>query len=398
MRYYFDGDSNLYGYETKQNSFPAKVKQMGAIDNRIKIYMEDYVYTYLYQYGRSGGNTEKVAALVGRYMKMEEQDVLLICGAIQGKYAVQENGMLLFGAETWEYIGNQMETYFHGMALVGWVHCQPGFGSFLMAKDEVFHKNYFPEQWQVLFVLDSMDKMDTFYLYNEEKSALQQARGYFIYYEKNEEMQEYMLEHSMIKPKEEETEQKTEPIQEEVQKEENRRPTPEERMDAAQEIRRVLQRRAKEVEQKKKGKYMMLTSVSCVLCFVCVCMGYLLWNNIERLQSLESEMAMVQNSYVDLAESMQVQAAFAEQKQANQVVDTEHIHETELKTDVQTTEKPKAEHGYAQKVHIVEEGETLGSISQKYYGTTQNVDKIMQANDMADANVIFCGQVLQIPN
>lgn len=391
MRYYFDGDSNLYGYETNQNSFPAKVKQMGAIENRIKIYMEDYVYTYLYQYGRSGGNTEKVAALVGRYMKVEEQDVLLICGAIQGRYAVQENGMLLFGAETWEYIGNQMETYFHGMALVGWVHCQPGFGSFLMAKDETFHKKYFPEQWQVLFVLDSVDKMDTFYLYNEEKSALQQARGYFIYYEKNEEMQEYMLEHSMVKPKEEESEQKKETIPEE-EKETGRRPTPEERMDAAKEIRRVLERRAKEVEQKKKGKYTMLTSVSCMLCMVCVCMGYLLWNNIQRLQNLESEMAMVQNSYVNLAESVQVQATFAEKKQDGQAVHTTWNQQEEE----QNTQK--TEHGYVQKVHIVEEGETLGSISQKYYGTAQNVDKIMQANDMADANVIFCGQVLQIPN
>ncbi len=393
MRYYFDGDSNLYGYETKQLSFPAKVKQMGAIDNRIKIYMEDYVYTYLYQYGRSSGNTEKVAALVGRYMKIEEQDVLLICGAIQGKYAVQENGMLMFGAETWEYIGNQMETYFHGMALVGWVHCQPGFGSFLMAKDEVFHKNYFQEHWQVLFVLDSVDKMDTFYLYNEEQSALQQARGYFIYYEKNEEMQEYMLEHSMIKPKEEEPEQKQQTTpQKTTPQEENRRPTPEERMDAAQEIRRVLQRRAKEVEQTKKGRYTMLTSMSCVLCLICVCMGYALWNNVQRVQNLESEMAMVQNSYVDLAESIQIQAAFAEQTPKEDNTKVEKIEQTKQ------TEKTKTEHGYAQKIHIVEEGETLGSISQKYYGTTQNVDKIMNANDMADANLIFCGQELQIPN
>ena len=53
MRYYFDGDSNLYGYgdgEAQPFSFPTKVKQMGAIDGRMKIYMEDYVYTYLYVY------------------------------------------------------------------------------------------------------------------------------------------------------------------------------------------------------------------------------------------------------------------------------------------------------------------------------------------------------------
>ena len=370
---------------------------MGAVDHRRKIYVEDYVYTYLYQYGKSHSCTEKVAALVGRQIEIDGEEILMICGAIQGKDATEENGTLTFSAATWEYVGSQMDKYFQGMTLVGWVHCQPGFGAFLMSKDEAFHKLYFQEPWQVLFVVDPVDKLDTFYIYNEEADVLQQAKGYFVYYEKNEEMQEYMLDHSVVKPKEAKNpEEKPEnEEQEKVEKEETktqegprrrRRPTPEERIDAAQEIRRVLQRRAKEAEAAQRSKYTMLTSVSCILCVICLCLGYGLFSNLNRLEELETKMAMVQDSYTVLAENVEdvkVQAAFAPRMTA-----AAEEEETEEKEETQKTEG---------RIHVVEAGETLGSISQKYYGDGNGVEKIMKANGMDNPNHIVCGQELLIP-
>ena len=95
MRYYFDGDNNLYG-RTQEGEFslPSKTKQMGSIENEVKIYMEDYVYTYLYQYGKSGGGKEKLAALVGRHYNVEGQETLIISGAIQGKGTMQELSLI----------------------------------------------------------------------------------------------------------------------------------------------------------------------------------------------------------------------------------------------------------------------------------------------------------------
>lgn len=355
------------------------------------------MYTYLYQYGKSHSCTEKVAALVGRQIEIDGEEILMICGAIQGKDATEENGTLTFSAATWEYVGSQMDKYFQGMTLVGWVHCQPGFGAFLMSKDEAFHKLYFQEPWQVLFVVDPVDKLDTFYIYNEEADVLQQAKGYFVYYEKNEEMQEYMLDHSVVKPKEaknpeEEKEENT--AQEKQDKEETRpqegprrrrRPTPEERIDAAQEIRRVLQRRAKEAEAAQRSKYTMLTSVSCILCVICLCLGYGLFSNLNRLEELETKMAMVQDSYTVLAENVEdvkVQAAFAPRM-------TEAAEE-EAK-EQEETQKTEG------RIHVVEAGETLGSISQKYYGDGSGVEKIMNANGLDNPNRIVCGQELLIP-
>lgn len=384
MEYHFDGDNNLYGRAERDFSTPARVKQMGSIENRVKIFVEDYVYTYLYQYGRSGGGKEKLAALVGRHYVVDGQDTVVISGAIQAKATVQESGMEHFSEETWEYIGGQMQTYFKGMTIVGWVHCQPGFGAFLMAKDETFHREYFKEKWQVLFVVDTVDKLDTFYIYNEEGAGLRQARGYFVYYDKNREMQEYMLENSMVRPreaeKEEREQQEMEPGAEGQRK--RRKLTQEERMDAAQDIRRVLKKRETAAKQAKKEHDRLLAAVSCVLCVVCVSLGLAMMQSLDRLRMVETELMAIQTSYQALAEDFEgvkVQSVFAVQQ-------AEAVQEDTAEGSGEKTKK-----------YIVEGGDSLGYISRKFYGDNSGVDAIMELNGLVDADMIFEGQVLWLP-
>lgn len=396
MRYYFDGDDNLYGHSQEEAfSLPSKTKQMGSIENEVKIYVEDYVYTYLYQYGKSGGGREKLAALVGRHCKMDGQDALVISGAIQGKGTVHENGMERFSDETWEYIGGQMESYFKGMTILGWVHCQPGFGAFLTAKDEEFHKEYFKEKWQTLFVLDTMDKLDSFYIYNEEGRGLRQAKGYFIYYDRNREMQEYMLENSMVRPRESEEE----PAKAEVPQDGlRRRPTQEERMDAAKEIRRVLERRAQAAEEAQKNHYRALAGVSCMLCVVCICMGLAMMSSLNRLKSIETELVAVRTSYQTLVEDMEgvkVSAFAAVQQPAKPAEPTraEILPQENMTEETEAAPVSKEE----KRRYIVESGDSLGYISRKFYGDNSGISRIMDANDIWNADMIYEGQALWIP-
>lgn len=377
MEYYFDGDSNLYDKEEK--GLPQRVKQMGSIEEKVKIFMEDYVYTYLYQYGRSGGNKEKLAALIGRHYVVNGQETVIISGAIQGKGTVQENGIERFSEETWEYIGGQMQTYFKGMSIVGWVHCQPGFGAFLMAKDEWFHREYFREKWQVLFVLDTVDKLDTFYIYNEEQTGLRQAKGYFVYYDKNREMQEYMLENSMVRPKEEQLqEERAAAAAMTEERRERRKPTQEERMDAAKDIRRVLKKREQVAKEAKKERDRLLAAVSCVLCVVCVSLGLAMMQSLDRLRTVETELLAMQATYQTLAEDVKEAQVFAVQQKEEMPVMME-------KEEVRNRK------------YTVEGGDSLGFISRKFYGDNSGIDAIMELNGIDDADKIYAGQVLWIP-
>ena len=378
MEYYSEKDNNLYEREKEGFDPPARVKQMGGMESSIKIFMEDYVYTYLYQYGRSGGGKEKLAALVGRHYVVNGQETVVISGAIQAKETVQENGVERFTDETWEYIGGQMQKYFTGMSIVGWVHCQPGFGAFLMAKDEGFHREYFKEKWQVLYVLDTVDKLDTFYICNEEGTGLRQARGYFVYYDKNREMQEYMLENSMVKPKETQVQEEQEAAAVLIEeRRERRKPTQEERLDAAQDIRRVLKKREQAAKQAKREHDRLLAAVSCVLCVVCVSLGIAMWQSLDRLQMVEQELMAMQSSYQTLAEDFagaKVQSVFAVQQ-------------------ADTAEEKKE----MTKKYIVEGGDSLGYISRKFYGDNEGIERIMAANGLENADMIYEGQALWIP-
>ena len=67
-------------------TLPANIKQIGSIGDGIRIYMEDYVCTFLQQYAESGGFNERLAFLVGRHMVIDGQEILFIGGAIHGKY------------------------------------------------------------------------------------------------------------------------------------------------------------------------------------------------------------------------------------------------------------------------------------------------------------------------
>lgn len=382
MEYYFDSDSNLYDKTEKDLHTPGRVKQMGSIENSMKIFMEDYVYTYLYQYGRSGGGREKLAALIGRHAVINGQETVVISGAIQGKGTVQENGVERFSEETWEYLGGQMERYFKGMSIVGWVHCQPGFGAFLMAKDENFHREYFKEKWQVLFVLDTVDKLDTFYIYNEEKTGLRQAKGYFIYYDKNREMQEYMLENSMVRPKEEQVlEEREKAAAMTEERRERRKPTQEERLDAAQDIRRVLKKREAVAKQAKKEHDRLLVMISCVLCVVCVSLGAAMLQSLDRLRTVETELMTMQTSYKALAEDFEgvkVQSVFA-------------VQQAEMEEDAAEKKMER------RKKYTVESGDSLGYISRKFYGDNSGIVPIMELNGLPDADRIYEGQILWLP-
>lgn len=441
MQFIFNEDSNLYGYADgdQEFEFPSNIKQMGCLDDDIKIYMEDYVYTYLYQYAKSGGNKEKLAALVGRHIVVDNKEVIIISGAIQGKNTIQEKGVETFTNETWDYINTQLSVYFNGLSLLGWVHTQPGFGAFLMSRDEIFHRQFFKNDWQVLYVIDPLDKMDTFFVHNNEKTGLKSAKGYFIYYEKNEGMQEYMLNNSLAKPK-------TQPIAPKnfgdvdsmnaavAPREENRKPLPEERIDAAKKIRKVLKNRAEEAEAQTKKRYSILTGISGILCIACLFMGISLMGNIDRIKKLENEVVTVQTSYKDIVQLMNTSktaSVFAaqnetqktEQPPAETVEQTltqpqEPVQETAVKQPEQPkevqpqvqTEEPKEEVKKESKeepkketaevspeIYIVEEGDNLGYISTKFYGTKSMVDIIMDANGIEDPDKIYMGKKLIIP-
>ena len=152
-------------------------------------------------------------------------------------------------------------------------------------------------------------------------------------------------------------------------------------MDAAQEIRRVLQKREKAAKQAKKEHDRFLAAVCAVLCVVCLSLGLAMMQSLDRLKLVETELMAMQTSYQTLAEDFEGvkgQSVFAVQKAEEQEENAETL---ENKT----------------KRYIVEGGDSLGYISRKFYGDNSGVELIMDVNGLVDADMIYEGQALWIP-
>ena len=113
--------------------FPTNIRQIGSIGEGLRIYIEDYAYTYLKRYAEAGGYEERIALIVGRHMMIDGKKVLFISGAIQGIYAEQEQGILTFSDDTMSYAYEKMHVYFRGLEIVGWMQSQPSYGVSLNA-------------------------------------------------------------------------------------------------------------------------------------------------------------------------------------------------------------------------------------------------------------------------
>lgn len=418
--------------------FPTNVTQIGSIDDDIKIYIEEFAYNYICQYARTDSCSEKLGIIVGQYIESEGKTVLLINGFIQGKYSDTVNGNLAFTEDTWEYIRTRKERYFKDFEILGWMHSQPGNEASISKDDIAFHEEYFVEPYQVALIMDSIERLDLFYGWNSSQEEIRQLNGYFIYYSKNEYMQEYMLDNKvgnlrMSEFRDEDTESESED-------------SGSGRESVAISYRRRDRTKKEELHQKRIIN--MLVGTSGIVVVLCFLMGMLLVQNSNRMNKLEKELMSITGNYspqnsdaalvfASQAESVsEPQSEPSSQEELNATV-TESITEsttqsTEKSTDesivkstqptetTKSTEKeteastetttesatqPKTEkvtesttkEKKIAETHTVKDGESLSSISRNYYGTTKMITKIMEYNELEDPNKIYSGKVLKLP-
>ncbi len=352
------------------NSLPNNVKQIGSISGNDRIYLEDYAGTYLEQYASSQNGSEKIALLVGRNLTINNDNVLFISGVIQGKYTIQKNGMPELTEKSWQYAEKQIEMYFKDCAVVGWAYVQPGFEDYISEKLCSFQKQCIAKGLQVLYITDPAEKISGFYRWNNNEENFEAINGYIIYYEKNEGMHEYMLENK---------------IKEDKPSEESR----DEATDAGARARAVTS-----AKKKKKGRHYsqadqtrtinLLGSLSFVMLLVCFIMGVGLVQNDERINSLELQLASLENEFENTKEVFAAYTA-AQETTAQTTIET---------TTEETTLQKKAE---AEPVrYTVKTGDTLIKISNTKYGSSARVDDIKELNDLKSDKIIV-GKTLLLP-
>lgn len=392
----------------KQNNniigLPKNIKQMGNIDDDLKIYMEDYVFTYLQQYSKHSNGEERIAVLIGDSYTIDGNNVLFINGAVKGEYTIIEDGMVKLTKKSFDYINEQIDKYFKNSNIIGWFYSQPGFSDYINDGYINYHRENFSKENQVFFLSDPLENIGGFYrLYNNDFKAI---NGFIIYYEKNEAMSEYMLNNKTTNNRIDEDNFKAK----------------DERLINMSRRKTSINKNIHSLNEYKKMSNI-FGSLSAVLFLICFIMGAGLIQSDDKIAELEKRLVKLDDSYRYILSQIKddnVQSVFAqnnskysepssEQTSSLSTADTHTTQQTTvLTTEVstisttqiidktsETTSKNKSQQNL--KKYEVKEGDSLELISKKFYGDRSKIEEIMSINGLDNPNTIYVGKTLLLP-
>lgn len=400
---------------------PKNIRQVGKSNATKKIYVEDYVMSFIKQLAGGEYSGYKVAVMVGTCIRLESCRNIFISGAVEVK-DIESNSEINFTNDTWTAIYEDIKKYFVDAEIVGWFVGGPGYLLEDDDKIQKLHVDNFAGQDKVLLTYDNMEKEEAFFSY--ENNRLSKQDGYYIYYEKNEEMQTYMIERKS---------------------EESSEASYDDRV--SRDIRTVLQSK-KQPEEDSRSLTRLMYAAGTLLAVIILVVGAAMLSNYDQMKSM-------QNTMDYLSQNMEeIQAMFAENgsSQSSDTVtndtaaeetaaskdqsvnievvpgDVQPTEDTTGQTDngnngvednnqnnsstdeelAQATVKPSDQQAATAtegtnsvqnevKYYTVQTGDTLADISYKLYKTYTKVNKIMALNNIEDQDLIYVGQKLIVP-
>lgn len=168
---------------------PKNIRQVGSPRGRHRIYLEDYVYTYLRSAAK---NSETCAAVfLGKSQVVKDIRYTFVSGVVECSAAVFQWENICLDESFWDYIYKEQKQFFSELEIVGWALGKAGQTMELTPAVEAAHRKYFAGRDKVLMLIDILEGEELFFVY--EQGYLQKREGYYIYYEKNLAMQEYMI-------------------------------------------------------------------------------------------------------------------------------------------------------------------------------------------------------------
>ena len=425
-------------------SVPKNIRQIGQAGENYRIYMEDYAYTFLKKKagavneGQDGGC---LAVLTGESKWIGGVTYIFIRGALAVENAEISAEHIDFTEEMWKGIHEELKKYFEGQEIAGWFFAAR---SLSMETTDLFqrvHLRHFGGGEKVLMLMDPAEQEEAFFRY--ENNFLVRQTGYYLYYEKNPQMQTYMLEKiSDISGAEQETVQD----------------------DAVKAFRRIIGKKKTEepAEAEEKPSVFSYAATACLVMAVAA-VGIRFYQNYQHVQeqnvkteaaaSILDDTKEIQETAAETEKAAVSPAAQAERKSEKETADitptpkimensgepdqdgtetlteedkaiyreesdvrkaerrvqaarenrenkeatentdnTEENEEREISSE--TIANGAAESGIS---YIIRPGDTLYQISLEKYGTMDKINEICRMNGISEDELIYPGQIIVLP-
>lgn len=349
-----------------EKQFPKNVRQIGNVCDSPKIYVEDYVDTFLNQLCDKMEEEPKGAFLIGEKGRIEEQDCVYISGAVriseivknQNQISLMENAVEAGMKDCKEYFGNQ--------SLVGWFLIDPSRKPGTDEAIEKIHKTYFGEENTIFIMKDPKDREEKFFAYKYEE--LMEINGHYIYYEKNPEMQNYMItsrKENQISPSESIADR------------------------AAKDFRSIVKAKLEKADQKQNNRF--LYAASTFLLIVILIIGVTMVNNYDKIKAVQTSLDQISRTVEKKENKEETQAS-----EGQAATEVEEGSSEENGTEQENNQTEGTKDGQEQ-YYVVQRGDTLATISRKLYGDASYADAIARMNGITNGNFIYIGQKLLLP-
>ncbi len=358
---------------------PNNIRQIGEVGGTQKIYIEDYAYTYLCRISSENLSKGIGAVLLGQANWKEGISYLFVKSAVSLPDMEVSEEHLEFTQEIWNHVYEKNKEYFPDQEIVGWFLSIPGCSMELHQIICQTHLDHFGGSDKILFVMEPLEKEEAFYRYEEGKMSRQ--TGFYVYYEKNEPMHNFLIAQN------EKLEKKTEEVDD----------------SAVHNFRKKVEKNISQ-DRSKPGFPVMKTAAICAAVAV-LAVGVLYLNDYQKMQSAREVIAGIDQEKqettpeetVPVNGSVSGEDAEEEEKDAGEE-NTEDAGENEG-ADMQNENDQESAQADTE-VHpsyTIQQGDTITKISIKTYGNTKKVREICELNNISVNDLIYPGQKILLP-
>lgn len=386
------------------NRLPENIRQMGEQPEKNRIYIEDYVVTYIHQVFRKKQD-KALVILVGKRGEGDAGDAGFIYGAIEVTLDILKESHN-FNSEKWQEVYELGSKHFPGAEVLGWGCGVSLWNSHMDNAIQQIQKKHFAQEGKIFFMEDLGEKEEK--IFRWENGGLKELPGYVIYYEKNPQMQDFMLRGQPKKSFESTYQDKV-----------------------TANVRTVIHRNGVQRDTKKLAMY----SVGVFFAVLALLGANLLVQSTKKIDSLEKTIETLSNAATNVTEKPDAVKETDKPADEKETEKPEGIKEADkekaqeaLKPTLQPTaapakspvvkrtpapekntaapsSKPKAtkkpepvSKPLVMSSYIVQEGDTLSQIVWRQYHTLEYLEKVKKKNHIKDENKIRQGQRILLPD
>lgn len=397
--------------ETKSKRDLKNIRQIGAPTESDRIYIENAAYARIHEEDYA---ERRVFIFMGHTECTDGKYTTFVEASIPVHNIEFVQNVPQWNTHAWSDVFREIKRSYENSIIVGWAMDIKGFVPRMTTELEAVHREQFGGAHQVLFLMDSLEGEEYFFL--NKGSHLQKKEGFYIYYSREV--------HKV----------RTANLTVETPKRESRQVIPQVDEEVRGRYRESMQKKEENKSGHKAASYAMAAAVALLVSIVGIgaAQGRINVSGFEDAISAMSDrirgkkdhtevlvgseiketQESSQNSDATLTETLdlipieEIPAGKIEKTDKPEPTETTESEDTEKETAVdagdnqeEKNEDDKAADAAAKKpeYYTVKSGDTLTSISQNLYGTTDKIPEIVSLNQMENSDDIHVGQKLRLP-